>query len=367
MWNWQQPDWPCFQYDPQALYGLEAQFLKGSGVLTGVLRHLSPVLQQELIVEGFSEEAYKTSEIEGEYLNRDSIQSSLRRHFGLESDHRSIPPREAGLVEMMMDLYRDFQAPLTHEILWDWQLKLMNGRFDLYQVGAYRNHNEPMQVVSGPVGRPKVHFEAPPSVRVLAEMDAFIAWFNESSPGGAKPLPSLIRAGIAHLYFVSIHPFEDGNGRIARTLSLKSVFQNNEAAQLLAFSHVIQKKRKNYYSHLEAANKNTHIQDWLVYFAETLLEAQAYTLQSLEFILQKARFFDRFRSRLNPRQEKVVLRLFEAGIEGFKGGLSTENYLRIAPTSRATATRDLQDLVEMGALTKQGQLKGTRYYLSLKD
>lgn len=175
----------------------------------------------------------------------------------------------------------------------------------------------------------------------------------------------LARAGIAHLYFVSIHPFEDGNGRIGRAIAEKAVFQGLGQSTLIALSHSINSKRKTYYEMLERSNKRNEITDWLIYFAGTVLEAQARAQRLLDFLIAKSRFFDRHRGQLNNRQEKAVARMFSEGPEGFKGGLSTENYLRITGTSRATATRDLQDLVEKQALVRTGMLKSTRYHLSI--
>lgn len=365
IWNWQQKDWPHFTYDSGFLKEMEARFLIQSGVLLGTCQHIGEADQIALTVDLISNEALKTSEIEGEILNRDSLQSSIRRYFGLHTDNRRIPLPEQGISEMMMDLYRNFAGALSHEILFNWNALLMKGRRDLQNIGAYRTHPEPMQVVSGSLHRPKVHFEAPPSKILFKEMKAFVAWFNKTAPGGAKPLPALTRAGIAHLYFVCIHPFEDGNGRIARALSEKSLSQNLGQPTLIALSQTIQSKRKAYYDALERNNKSNTITPWLVYFAQTILQAQAFTQNSIDFLVKKTKFYDRVRGQLNERQEKVIVRIFREGPSGFKGGLSAENYISITGTSRATATRDLQNLVYNGFLIRTGELKSTRYVLKL--
>jgi Fic family protein len=178
-------------------------------------------------------------------------------------------------------------------------------------------------------------------------------------------LSALTRAGIAHLYFECIHPFEDGNGRIGRALAEKSLAQNIGQPSLIALAYTIERKRKDYYAALERNNKDNEITDWLTYFAKTVLEAQKNTLKRVDFYLAKAKLYERLRGRLNERQEKVIARMFRQGIDGFKGGLSAENYIRITEASRATTTRDLQDLVEKGALMKTGELRHTRYYLNL--
>ena len=363
-WNWQQPDWPEFTYDAAALEPLEKRFLLRSGEFIGAFKHIGPDDRDTLKIELISDEALKTSEIEGEILNRDSVQSSLRQQFGLGTDKRHVPPAERGIAEMMVDLYRGFADPLTHETMFAWHNMLMSGQQGIQVIGGYRTHAHPMQVVSGAINNPKVHFEAPPSSRMKEEMDAFVAWFNKTAPDAEHPLPALTRAGIAHLYFVSVHPFEDGNGRIGRALAEKSLAQNLGQPSLIALAYTIERGRKAYYTALERDNKETETTEWLTYFGETILQAQGNTIKRIDFYVAKAKLYERLRGQLNERQEKVVARMFREGIDGFKGGLSAENYINIAKTSRATATRDLQDLVAKGALTKTGELRHTRYHLN---
>jgi Fic family protein len=365
-WNWQRKDWPNFKYKTKELKVLEEQFLHRSGLLFGAYKHINDEEKDLLKVELISTEALKTSEIEGELLNRESIQSSIRQNLGLVTDKRKVPPAEQGIAEMMVDLYRNYAKPLSHQTLFNWHKMLTSGRRDLKDIGRYRTHPDPMQVVSGPLHRPKVHYEAPPSASMKAEMKAFIEWFKKTGPKGQEPLSALTRAGIAHLWFVSIHPFEDGNGRIGRAVAEKVLSECLEQPVLLALSQTIQNNKKAYYSNLEQSNKDNEIKDWLLYFSKTILEAQDETQTQIDFLIEKARFFDKFRGQLNERQEKVILRMFREGPQGFKGGLSGENYVRIAGTSRATATRDLADLVQKGALTKTGEFKSTRYHLKVK-
>jgi Fic family protein len=364
-WNWEQPGWPEFTYDSSALTPLEQQFLRRSGEFIGVFRHVGRDDQDALRIELISDEALKTSAIEGEILDRDSVQSSLRQQFGLARQTRPAPPAERGIAEMMADLYRSFGDPLTHEVMFRWHRMLMTGDRHIQTVGSYRTHMEAMQVVSNRLHDPRVHFEAPPSARMNAEMDAFVAWFNETSPGGTRPLPALTRAGIVHLHFVSVHPFEDGNGRIGRALAEKSLAQNLGQPTLIALSYTIERARKAYYAALHRNSRDLDITDWLVWFAETALEAQHTTIRRVDFYIAKARLYEKLQSRLNARQEKVLARMFREGIDGFKGGLSAKNYITITGTSRATATRDLQELVALGALTRVGELRHTRYHLNL--
>src|SRR6266700_4463387 len=224
-WNWQQPDWPDFSWDPLRLAKSEEQFLRGGGVLAGAVKHLGPPDRERITVESISSEAITTSEIEGEILDRASVQSSIRKQLGLVTDNRRVGPAERGIAEMMVDLYRSFATPLSDDMLFAWHRMLVNGRHDLKDVGRYRKGSDPMQVVSGAIYEPKVHFEAPPSSRVPSDMAHFIAWFDRTGPSGDEALPALTRSGIAHLYFESIHPFEDGNGRIGRAIAEKALAQ----------------------------------------------------------------------------------------------------------------------------------------------
>lgn len=192
-----------------------------------------------------SDEAFKTSEIEGEILNRDSLQSSLLQNFGLSKNHTRIPPAEKEITDMMIDLYENFSQDLNHETLLKWHKMLINGRYDLQDIGRYRSKKEPMQLVSGPDYKRVIHFEAPDSKKLAKEMDRFIAWFNNSGPKSTNPIPALARAGIAHLYFVSIHPFEDGNGRISRALAIKALSQTLNQPILTSLSTIIQSSKKN--------------------------------------------------------------------------------------------------------------------------
>lgn len=363
-WNWQQAGWPHFTFDPAALEPMEKQFLLHSGEFIGAFKHIGPEDCDMLRIELIGDEALKTSAIEGEILDRDSVQASLRQQFGISTDAVRIPPAERGIAEMMADLYKGFAAPLNHRTMFDWHKMVMSGTRNIAVVGSYRTQDEPMRVVSGRLDKPTVHFEAPPSARMADEMNAFVAWFNATAPGGKTPLPALTRAGIAHLHFVCVHPFEDGNGRIGRALAEKSLAQNLGQPTLIALAYTIERTRKAYYEALERNNKETEITGWLVYFAQTILAAQDNTNRRVDFYVGKAKFYERFRGQFNDRQNKVIARLFREGIDGFKGGLSAGKYIGIARASRATATRDLQELVEKGALIKTGELRHTRYQLN---
>lgn len=364
-WNWQQTDWPHFRYDSAALAALEARFLLHSGQFMGAYRHIDAPDKDALRIELISDEALKTSEIEGEILDRASVQSSLLHQFGLGPRALRIPAAERGIAEMMVDLYRSFADPLTGEVMFGWHRMLMTGDRQIAVLGGYRTHTDPMQVVSGADYKRRIHFEAPPSKDVPREMNAFIRWFNDTALNGKHPLPPLARAGIAHLYFVCIHPFEDGNGRIARALAEKALAQGIGQPTLIALAYTIQRRRKDYYAALERNNRDQDITDWQLYFANTVLEAQDTTMKRVEFYLAKARFYEKMKDQLNARQDKAIARMFREGIDGFKGGMSADNYITITGASRATATRDLQDLVAKGVLARTGALRHTRYHLNI--
>ena len=364
-WNWQKTDWPAFRWDHSRLEPAEKQFLVSGGVFVGTAGHLAKEERDQLTIEAMSTEAVTTSEIEGEILDRASVQSSLRKQLGLAAHERRVRPAERGIAEMMVDLYRSFAEPLSEEMLSRWHGMVMRGSRNLKNIGRYRTGVEPMQVVSGSIAKPKVHFEAPPSTRVPKEMKVFIAWFNRSAPGGEEPLPALTRSGIAHLYFESIHPFEDGNGRIGRAIAEKVFAQGLGRSTLTSLAATILTRRKSYYEALEAANKKNEITPWLTWFACVALEAQRRTIAQVEFLIDKTKLLDRLKGQLNERQNKALLRMFREGPEGFRGGLSAGKYSSITGSSPASTTRDLADLVAKGALLREGEHRYARYRLSI--
>ncbi len=359
IWNWQQPNWPEWHFNADALKTQEKQFLLQSGQLMGVWQHLNNKDQMQLKIDLLSDEAIQTSAIEGEYLDRDSVRSFLYKQFGMMSDRRA-SPAESGIAALMVDCFENVGKRLNHNTLGDWHRLVCRGRDDLAVIGGYRQHSEPMQVFSGAVHKPKVHFEAPPSDQVQAEMAHFMDWFADTD------MSALAKSGLTHLWFVSIHPFEDGNDRIARALSEKALAESLGQPSLVALSQTIAKERKAYYTQLESNNKTMDITDWLVWFADMVLKAQQHSLDMIHHLISKTKILDRLRGKLNPRQEKVLIRMFEAGPEGFIGGLSAKNYISLTHTTPATARRDLSDLVIKGALTRTGERKGTRYWLNLE-
>ncbi|MCF7853044.1 MAG: DUF4172 domain-containing protein [Simkaniaceae bacterium] len=358
-WNWELPHWPVFNLNASQIVKLEKQFLISVGESAAFLKGIDPKNREQFVIEILSIEGIESSKIEGEILNRESLQSSIKRHFGLKSSTEKTSPKEAGLAKLLCNVYETFSQPLTHEMLFEWHSLLFNQSNQKIDSGKYRSHTEPMQIVSSRYDRHHVFFEAPPSDRVFDEMQRFIHWFNSSQPEDSF----LIRAAIAHIFFESIHPFEDGNGRIGRALVEKILSQSIGKPILVAISKTLEKNKRQYYLELGKCNHTLNIQDWVVFFSNMILKAQEESLAMLNFLIEKAHLLSKFKGQLNQRQEKVLLRIFAEGIEGFKGGLSAENYIKITKTSRATATRDLAGLVKMGALFKTGELKHTRYWL----
>ena len=364
-WNWQHPNWPNFTWKSPLLAKAEARFLLGAGVFLGTAKHLAEDERSGLIVECMSSEALTSSEIEGEILDRDSVQSSICRQLGLSTDRRKVSPAEEGMSEMMVDIYRSHAAPLDHDMLFAWHRMITSGRTDLRDVGRYRTHPEPMRIVSGRIDEAKVHFEAPPSDRVHAEMVEYTKWFHRTAPAGFAPLGALTRAGIAHLYFESIHPFEDGNGRIGRAVAEKVFAQSLGRPSFTAIAATMLARRTEYYAALAAANKRNDITEWLVWFAGAALEAQTRTLHQVEFLIDKTKFLDRLSGMINARQQLALVRMLREGPGGFEGGMSAGKYVVITKTSVATATRDLGELVEVGAVRRTGSNRSARYHLTI--
>ena len=360
-WNWELPNWPKFHYDPACIAQMERQFLLGVGSSSAYLKTIDAQEYNRFMVEILSVEGLESSKIEGEILDRESLQSSIKQQFGLQSVVKRGSDKESRMAGILCDVYESFDKPLTHEMLWHWHSMLFKGVSNLEDCGKYRAHAEPMQIVSNRLGAERVFFEAPPSARVFKEMAAFVDWFN--STNGSDSI--LGRAAIAHVYFESIHPFEDGNGRIGRIVAEKILSQGVGRPVLIAVSRKLEKRKKEYYAELEKCNRRLDVQEWVEFFCSVVLEAHEESMGLLYFLIEKAKMLNALSNKIIPRQLKALLRMFAEGPNGVKGGLSAENYIAITKTTRATATRDLSDLVEKGALVKTGELRHTRYRLNL--
>ena len=360
---WQQPGWANSAYDITDLIDELTVFERHAGHVRGMLDAQPEGTQVETLIDLMVSEAIKSSEIEGEYLSREDVKSSIQCNLGLTE----LPPTRndaaAGIGELMVAVRRDFASPLTAGILFDWHRMLMRGN-NRITAGTWRTQEAAMQVVSGPIGRETVHFEAPPSCDVPELMEQFVNWFNATGPQGSSPIRQApIRSALAHLYFETIHPFEDGNGRIGRAISEKALSQGQGRPVLLSLSKAIEPYRNAYYDALKSAQHTNEITQWLKYFLDLCVKAQQNAADQVNFTLHKAKYFDALKDQLNERQLRVVRRMMDEGPRGFEGGMSANKYSVIARTSKATATRDLQALMEMGALSVTGGGRSTRYWL----
>ncbi|MCA0398064.1 MAG: DUF4172 domain-containing protein [Bacteroidetes bacterium] len=367
-YNWQQNDWRQFKFSLEAVEDELLIFIEKVGRVSGILEGLPAETKQDVIVEIILAEAIKTSEIEGEYPSRKDVLSSIRKNLGLLYDTENTKDKSAvGLGELMIDVRNTFKEVLTEEKLFAWH-KMLLGENKRVAIGQWRFHEEPMQVISGALRKEKVHYEAPPSSRVPEEMKQFIQWFNDTAPGGKLEIKKApVRAAIAHLYFETIHPFEDGNGRIGRAIAEKALSQTIGRPVLLSLSRTIEASRKLYYDSLEKAQQSNEITAWMEYFIKTSLDAQTEAEEQIEFTLKKTKFFDRFKGKLNDRQLTVIRRMLEEGTKGFEGGMNAKKYIGTTKTSKATATRDMQQLLESGAFILAGKAGGrsTSYQVNL--
>lgn len=360
MYNWQQSDWPHFQYQTESLTDSLFAFAESAGRIGAFFENLPEALQTDALINMMVAEAVKTSEIEGEMISREDVISSIKNNLGLHPDHKPVKDKRAqGIAELMLDVRSSFSDPMDEDMLFRWHNMLMKGNIKI-NAGQWRSHHEPMRVISGGLGRETVHFEAPSSSQVPAEMRKFIDWFNHSISTIKNPV---IRSAIAHLYFESIHPFEDGNGRIGRAISEKVLAQGLERPVLLSSSRTIEKNKKAYYEALKLAQRSNEITPWLQYFTEMSRDAQLQAEEEVRFTIRKTQFFDKLKNQLNQRQLRVIKRIFAEGPQGFEGGMSAKKYMAIAKTSKATATRDLQDLSEKGVFVIVGSGRSTRYQM----
>jgi Fic family protein len=348
---WQAPSWPDFRWNSASLLRPLGKTRQAQGKLLGEGEYFQLEIQADVLTE----EAFTTAAIEGEKLDRDSVRSSVARRLGLPT--AGLPPTERhvdGLVEMLVDATRNHGAPLTPSRLKGWQAALFpTGYSGLNKivVGEWRQAEEPMRVISGPIGKEKVHYEAPPAGRVDGEIERFLEWFRSSR----GEVDGLVRAAVAHFWFVTVHPFQDGNGRIARAIADMALAQDeNTGCRLYSMSAQINAERDNYYDILERTQKGTSdITEWIFWFLECLERSIRRSDSEVQKTLNKARMWQNIAELgLSERQRKVINKLFEAGRGGFEGGLTNRKYRGITKTTRETAKRDIADLVAKGILVK---------------
>jgi Fic family protein len=360
-------NWPSFTWDQSRLAPKLASVRNRQGRLTGRMEELGLKLKTEANLEALTEEVTKSSEIEGEVLSRDQVRSSLARRLGV--DIGALTPAERkveGIVEMMLDATSKFNTPLTSDRLFGWHAALFpTGRSGMNKitVGAWRTEESgPMQVVSGPMGRERVHYEAPKAALLSDEMKAFVDWFN-----GTQEIDPVLKAAIAHLWFVTIHPFEDGNGRIARAIAdMALAHSENSSQRFYSMSAQIRQERTAYYDILEATQKGSlDITAWLEWFLNCLDRAFDRADTILAAVLRKARFWKKHTGqKFNDRQQAMIERLFE----GFEGKLTSSKWAHLTKSSQDTALRDIDDLVSKGVLAKDAAGgRSTSYSLKVED
>ena len=364
MYLWERPGWPALTWDEKALSTLLASVSRQQGLVLGRMEVLGFHLRDEAHLQTLTEDVVKSSEIEGEDLDRDQVRSSIARRLGLDAGGLVPADREVeGVVEMMLDATGKYEGPLTEERLFAWHTSLFpTGRSGMRKiiVGKWRDDRTgPMQVVSGPAGRERVHYEAPPAERLPEEMARFLSWFEE--PGDVDPL---LTAGLAHLWFVTIHPFDDGNGRVARAIA-DMVLSRSESSRrrFYSMSAQIRRERNDYYAILESTQKGgVDVTQWQTWFLSCLLRTIEGAHGILGSVLRKARFWERFATEpLNERQIAILKRL----LDGIEGKLTTSKWATMAKCSQDTAYRDILDLVRRGALQKDpGGGRSTSYSLA---
>lgn len=353
---WQQKKWPNLSWRYEDLAEQLGRTRLCQGKLISKVNAIGLASGEEARAEVLIEEAVKTSAIEGEQLDRQSVRSSVARHLGLPTAGLPPPDRRAdGLVEVLLDATVYYEEPLTSERVKGWQAALFpTGYSGLHRilVGDWRGP-EPMRVVSGPVGREVIHFEAPPSARVEMEMKNFLGWWK-TSLGNVE---GFIRAGVAHFRFVTIHPFEDGNGRIARALTDMALAQDERLdKRFYSFSSQIMAERGEYYDTLERSQRGDgDITEWLLWFLSCSERAINNSEKLVSRVLMKAAFWRKHaQTTISERQRKVINKLLDAGPGGFEGGLTTRKYVSLTEVSRATAYREISDLVDKGVLNLRG-------------
>jgi Fic family protein len=368
VYNWEQKDWRQFKYEETAFMEMALSFMELAGQSLGYLNGLSSNEQAESIISLLVKEAIKTSSIEGEFISRIDLISSIRKNLGYAtSTHRIKDKRSEGIAALLVKARENYDSDLTETMLFEWHKMLMLGNTSI-NIGQYRSHAEPMQVISGAIGKEEIHFGAPPSVQVPLEMQLFLEWFNVTKPNGQCTIPNLlIRTAIAHLYFETIHPFEDGNGRIGRVIAEKALAQGLKRPILMSLSTAIEADKKAYYTALKKAQRTNDVTDWIHYFSETIVKAQQDFIQTIDFLVKKTIFYDKYQAQLNAAQLKVINRMLEEGEEDFKGGINARKYQSISQVSKATATRHLQDLVEKRILLSQKGGRSTNYQVNLEN
>ena len=374
-WIWQLPDWPSLEFDAQRIQACLGSARKAQGLLLGKAELIGLDGLQPHIRDSLTQEALTTSAIEGEKLDPDSVRSSVARRLGLDSSGAPIAEGKRnieGLIDVLQDATLNTEAPLTLERLCNWHGALFPTGFSGMQriaVGTLRS--VPMEIVSGAIGRTKVHYAAPPAEGMADQVEAFLTWFNQTNPSaGSRPMDGLVRAGISHLWFETLHPFDDGNGRIGRAILQLALGQDmGQPGRIVTLSRQIESCKDRYYSELERAqrSKSMDVTAWVEWILEQFSLASEFASRTIDSAIQRIQFQVLMSSvPLNERQQKTLKKLLDAGPKGYEGGITTRKHERISQTSTPTAARDLIELERLGLLKKFGDGRSTRYYPAIQ-
>src|SRR5690554_6326721 len=325
-YNWQHKNWPIFTYDTSKIDAIALEFAMETGVVKGMIDGLTEEEQQEATLQFMISEAIKSAEIEGEYHSRQDVLSSIQNRLGLHDATTQIRDRKArGIAELMVEVRENYATTLSEDLIHSWhEILFSEARF--IKGGSYRESSEPMVIVSGSVGKEVIHYKAPPSDIVPKEIKQFVAWYNAYAIDANNIKESLIKTAIAHLYFETIHPYEDGNGRIGRAIAEKCLSESLGRPLVLSISTSIEKDKPAYYNALKQAQRTLDITEWIQYFSKVILTAQKQAKTTIRFTLEKAKFLDKYKPQLNERQLKVILKMLDYGIEGFEGGMTARKY-----------------------------------------
>lgn len=363
---WQSENFPNFSFNKQEIIPLIQQFSHDLGEVNGILLGISNEDKQDLFAEIMLSEALKTSEIEGEYFSREDVMSSLKANLGIKNFHQNNRNKKANsIAHLMIEVQKNYQNPLSEKMLLNWHKILMENETKI-NAGKYRKGNEPMQVISGKFGDFTIHYEAPPSEKLPKLMKQFLKWYKDFDEKDLGKIGNgIVLSALSHLYFETLHPFEDGTGRIGRALAEKALAEKLGNPVFISISNSIEKNKNNYYKELKQAQRNLEVSQWMVYFCSILQDALSDTKNRTLFTLKKAAFFDQFKNQLNEREQKAIHKMMEMGEKSFVGGMSARKYMSINKISKATATRDLQHLSEIGALVPNGKGRSVSYELNL--
>lgn len=369
-WVWQSAAWPRFRYDLASLAPLLGTARQAQGRLLGKAESVGAAGLSSALHNIWADDALATSAIEGEKLNVDAVRSSVARRLGIPSSFMAaVPPNIEGLIDVMEDAAARWDSEINEERLCGWQAALFPTGYSgirRIEAGQYRSHAEPMQIVSGPIGHETVHYEAPPSAAVRAEMRLLLDWFNRSRNDGS--MDHLVRAAIAHLWFETIHPFEDGNGRVGRALVDMALAQDVKLGyRLHGLSVELLRLKRQYYDALnEAQRSDGEITPWLRWFLETFHLSCTSTSRLIDDALARARFWTEHDTKdVNERQRKVLNKMLDAGPDGFEGGVTNRKYVSMTQVASATATRELAGLTAKGLLVQKGAGRSVRYHVAI--